>query len=328
MKKIVLTVIVALVVCSFAFAAGEREIDPAAFPERPITAWVPWGAGGGSDIVFRTLAEVFPEYSGGQQLLIRNVPGAAGAVGTAEYMSVARPDGYDILTWAGAQTIKTHVSQVDYSIHDFAPVIKLISNYTYILVRDDSPYQTLQDFVDDAKSRPGEISWGHAGTGGGGHLSSILFNQVAGTEVTYIPFGGGGPAATGLLAGDTEISMNIPPEGLSNIEAGQLRGLATLSPERLEQIPDIPTAIEQGFDIVYSQFRGAVTHKDTPDEIVQRLHDILKQSLEDPRVQQRYYDMIVIPTYAGPEEYGRENIEEDEMFEQIIREYGIGDKYH
>lgn len=327
MKKIVVMGIVMLFACSLAFAAGEREVDPAAFPTRPVTAWVPWGAGGGSDIVFRTLAEVFPEYSGGQPLLIRNVPGAAGAVGTAEYMSVARPDGYDILTWAGAQTIKTHVSKVDYSVRDFRPVIKLISNFTYILVRDDSPYRTLQDFIDDARSRPGEINWGHAGTGGGGHLSSILFHEAAGTSVTYIPFGGGGPAATGLLAGDTEISMNIPPEGLSNIEAGQLRGLATLSPERLEQLPDIPTAIEQGVDIVYSQFRGVVTHKDTPPEIVQRLHDIFKACLEDPRVQARFYDMIVTPTYSGTERYGQANIEEDEMFERIIRQHGIGDRY-
>ncbi len=327
MKKIVAMVIGALLLTSsFVFAADVE--DPAEFPTRPITAWIPWGAGGGSDIVFRTLAEVFPDYSGGQPLLIRNVPGAAGAVGTAEYMSVARPDGYDFLTWAGAQTIKTHVSEVDYSVRDFAPVIKLISNYTYVLVRDDSPYQTVQDFVDDAQQRPGEISWGHAGTGGGGHLSSILFQRATDTEVVYVPFGGGGPAAAGLLAGDTEISMNIPPEGLSNIEAGQLRGLATLSPDRLEQIPDIPTAREQGYDVVYSQFRGVVTHKDTPPAIVERLHDILKACLEDPRVQEKYYDMIVIPTYAGSEEYGRANIEEDEMFEQIIKEYGIGDRYH
>ena len=326
-KKFLASVITVLLICGIAFAEGRKEVDASKFPERPVTCHVPWGVGGGSDIVFRTVGEVFAKYSGGQPQLIKNVPGAAGAVGIVEYNKQARPDGYDVMTWNGAQTIKTHVSKVDYSVHDYKPVIKLISNYTYILVQNSSPFKTLKDFVDYAKANPGKVTMGHAGTGGGGHLSCILFNAAAGIDVTYVPFGGGGPAAAGLLAGQTMVSMNIPPEGLSNVEAGQLRALAVLSPQRLPQIPNVPTGRELGFDVVYFQSRGVVAHKDTPDEVVQRLHDIYKKCIEDEGVKKKFYDMVIDVTYAGPEEYGKENIEEDAVMEKIIKQHKIGDKY-
>ena len=326
-KKGVVAVLIILLLGCFLYAEGQSEFDAEKFPERPITAHIPWGVGGGSDIVFRTVGEVFPKYANGQPQLNKNVPGAAGVVGITQYLAEARPNGYDTLTWNGAQTIKTHVTQVGYSALDFKPVIKLISNYTYILVRDDSPFKKLQDFVDYAKANPNEVTMGHAGTGGGGHLSCILFNAAAGIKVTYVPFGGGGPAAAGLLAGETDISMNIPPEGLSNLEAGQLRSLATLSPNRLPQIPDVPTAREAGVDAIYFQSRGVVVHKDTPDVIVDRLHDIYKQCIEDPIVQKKFYDMVISVTYAGPDDYGKEIAEENKMFERIIKEHKIGDKY-
>jgi tripartite-type tricarboxylate transporter receptor subunit TctC len=326
-KSVVASVVVLLSVCGFLFAQGQAEASAAKFPERPVTAHVPWGAGGGSDLVFRALGEAFARYSGGQPQLIKNVPGAAGAVGIVEYMRIARPDGYDVMTWAGAQTIKTHVSKVNYSVADFKPVIKVISNYTYILVQNKSPFQTLKDFVDYAKANPGKVTMGHAGTGGGAHLSCILFTAKAGINVSYVPFEGGGPAAAGLLAGQTMVSMNIPPEGLSNVEAGQLRALAVLAPKRLPQLPNVPTAREAGFDVVYFQSRGVVTHKQTPEDIVARLHEIYKKSLEDGSVKKKMNDMLTEITYAGPAEYGKELLEEDKLFEKIIREHKIGDKY-
>ncbi len=326
-RKLVVLVIVALLAFSFILVAGEREIDPERFPERPITAWVPWGAGGGSDLVFRAVGQVFRDHSGGQPQLIELRPGAAGAVGIPEYLETVRPNGYHVMTWNGAQTIKTHVSRVDYSVHDFKPVIRLISNYTYILVPDDSPFQTLQDFVDYAKANPGAVTMGHAGVGGGAHLSLLLFCMEAGIEVTEVPYAGSGPSLMGLMAGQHMVDMNMPPVGLSNMEAGQVRALATLSPERLPQLPDLPTAREQGIDFVYPQSRGVVVHKDTPDEIVERLHQIYKACLEDQRLQDIFYEQIATPTYGGPEEYGRELVQEDEELGNLIREKGIGDRY-
>ena len=121
--------------------------------------------------------------------------------------------------------------------------------------------------------------------------------------------------------------MNIPPEGLTNIEGGQLRALCTMSPKRLEQLPNVPTAKEAGVDVVYFQSRGLVVHKDTPDAIVKKLHDIYKKCLDDPVVQKKYYDMICAVTYGSSREYGKELLEEDKLMEQIIKENKIGDKY-
>ena len=111
------------------------------------------------------------------------------------------------------------------------------------------------------------------------------------------------------------------------MKAGQLRALCVLAPERLEQLPDVPTAREMGIDVVYFQSRGVVVHKDTPDAVVDRLHDIYKKVLEDQEIIDKFYDMIVSVTYAGPEEYGKEIEEESEMFLKIIKENKLGDKY-
>jgi tripartite-type tricarboxylate transporter receptor subunit TctC len=111
------------------------------------------------------------------------------------------------------------------------------------------------------------------------------------------------------------------------VEAGQLRALAVLAPQRLPQLPNVPTAREAGYDVVYFQSRGVVAHKDTPDEVVTRLHDIYKKCIEDESVKKKFYDMVISVTYAGPEEYGKENLEEDAMFERIIKEQKLGDKY-
>lgn len=324
MKKAFVLVVLCLVAGGL-FATGVDE-SAADFPSKPVTCYVPWGAGGGSDVVFRTLGSVFQDYSGGQPQLVKNVPGSASVTGVTEYMSV-KPDGYNVLTWNGAQTIKTHMLNTPYEADEFKPVIKCISNYTYILVPYDSPFQTINDLVDYAKANPGRLTMGHAGTGGGGHFSLIRFSMAAGIELKDVPFKGGGPAAQGLLAGDTETSMNIPPEGLSNVKGGQLRALCVLAPERLEQLPDVPTAREMGIDVVYFQSRGVVVHKDTPDAVVQRLHDIYKKTLEDPEVIQKFYDMLISVTYAGPEEYGKEIVEESAMFKKVIMENGLGDRY-
>ena len=324
MKKLLLLLVLCLMMGGL-FVSGKAE-SATDFPKKAITIYVPWGAGGGSDTVCRTVGSVFQKYSGGKPQLVKNVPGSASVVGVTQYNTL-KPDGYNVLTWNGAQTIKTHMLKTPYAPTDFKPVIRLISNYTYILVQNSSPFKTITDLVDYAKKNPGKLTMGHAGTGGGGHFSLIRFSMAAGIKLKDIPFKGGGPAAQGLLSGQTETSMNIPPEGLSNIKAGQLRALCVLAPERLPQIPDVPTAREMGIDIVYFQSRGVVVHKDTPDEIVQRLHDIYKKTIEDEEVIKKFYNMAVTVTYAGPEEYGKEITEESAMFEKIIKKNKLGDKY-
>ena len=133
MRKLVLLLVLVLVATTL-FAEGGKE-SAEDFPRKAVTCYVPWGAGGGSDTVFRTLGSVFQKYSGGQPQLVKNVPGSASVVGVTEYTTV-KPDGYNVLTWNGAQTIKTHMLETPYTALDFKPVVKCISNYTYILVQD------------------------------------------------------------------------------------------------------------------------------------------------------------------------------------------------
>jgi tripartite-type tricarboxylate transporter receptor subunit TctC len=142
-----------------------------------------------------------------------------------------------------------------------------------------------------------------------------------------VPFQGGGPAALGVLNGQVDCGMNIPPEGLTNIEAGQLRVLGVMANERFPQFPDVPTVREQGVDTSYSQWRGVVVHKDVPKEIVQRIHDIFKQCLEDEEFKKKMFEMSVTIAYANGEDYGKEIEQDDKNYEQVIKANKLGDRY-
>lgn len=296
------------------------------FPTRPVEAVVPWAAGGGADLVFRALAEVFPTYANGQPMVVRNVEGAGGAIGTAEFLSAA-PDGYSLLHFNVASVTRMHMSDVPFDIHSFEPVIKIVQGVSMILVRYDAPWETLEEFLAHAQANPGEITMGNAGAGGGAHLAALIFENEVGAEFLHTPYGGGGPAITGLLAGEVDSMMATSPEGLSNIEAGQLRILATLGSERMAAFPDVPTAYELGINVISEPWRGVMAPAGTPPEIIQRLHEILRDAILDDRYVQAMLDMDQDPVYMGPEEFRAFLLAENAAFHEVIRSNQLGDIY-
>ena len=304
----------------------EPEPEPTLdFPTRPVEAVVPWAAGGGGDLVFRALAEVF-QYHAGQPMVVRNVEGAGGAVGTAEFMSAAA-DGYSILHFNTASITRMHMTEVPFDVDTFVPVIQIVENPNYIVVQYDAPWQTIEEFIEDAMANPGAITVGNAGVGGGNHLAILLFEERTGTSFNHISYAGGGPAITGLLAGEVDAVIANAPEGMNNIEAGQLRMLVTLGAERFEGFPDVPTAIESGIDLIYEQWRGVVVPVGTPPEIIERLHDIIRNVVEDPRFIEAMRGMDANARYRGTEEFRQFIAEENALFHSAIRDNQIGDIY-
>ncbi|MDR2391051.1 MAG: tripartite tricarboxylate transporter substrate binding protein [Planctomycetota bacterium] len=296
------------------------------FPEKPVEAIVPWAAGGGADILFRALSSVFPKHANGHPLLIKNIAGAAGVPGVIEFMKAA-PDGYTIVHWNGAQTIKTHMSRTPFTATQFAPVCGLVNDYYYLMVRTDSQFRTMNDLVAYAKANPEEINYGNAGAGGGVHFAQIMFENAAGFTTTQVPFQGGGPMITGLLNGQVDVAASFLPEGAANVLNGQLRVLAVFAPERQKTFPDAPTAREQGLDLVLSQWRGIYAPAGTPPARIKELEAIFKNICEDPEYVAQCEKLGTHIQFSSSEEYAKIMEKEDKDYRKIISTQKLGDIY-
>jgi tripartite-type tricarboxylate transporter receptor subunit TctC len=297
------------------------------FPNRPVEAVVAWAAGGGADLIFRSLATIFPKYANGQPLVVKNVGAAAGVPGIVEFKNNGRPDGYTILHWNTAHIIKTHMNAVPFTATELTPVMKLVEDYSHVLVKADSPFKDLKDFVAYAKANPGKINLGNAGIGGGAHFSALFFEDFAGINVTHVPFTGGGPAVIGVLNGQVDASMSIASEGITNVLDGSLRMLGVFGPARPSQLPNVQTATEQGFELVLGHWRGIMAPKGTPPEIVLALHDIFKKCIEDPDFQKRMKEMNTNISYLNSKDFEALNRKADLDYMRIIKEKKLGDKY-
>lgn len=304
-------------------AFGEAAAD---FPTKPVEATVQWAAGGGGDLVFRALADVFADHANGQPMVIKNVEGASGVTGSTEFMS-AKTDGYKVMHMNTAHVSKIHMSEVPYDITTFEPVIQIVESYNYLLVRADAKWNTLDEFIQDTLAAPGAVSLANAGVGGGNHLAALLLEQAIGAEFSHISYSGGGPSVTGLLSGEVDAVMCNAPEGMTNVDAGQLKILGNFGSKRFEKYPDIPTAKESGLDLTIEQWRGVAVPKGTPPEVIAQLHDILKACIEDERYVQKIKSMDAAPAYKNTADFKAFIESEDKRFEELIQSKGLGDRY-
>lgn len=317
-----------LLLCALALAAlcAPSASRAASFPGRPVEAVVSWAPGGGSDLVFRAMAQVFPKYANGQPLLIKNIPGAAGVPGIVEFMKAAA-DGYTVLHWADAQTIKTHMSEVPFTTTEFVEIGGIVDDNFYILVAADSPFKNLNDLIAAAKKNPGELTMGNAGVGGGSNMAQIQFERFAGIETNQIPFQGGGPMLNGLMSGQIESASQVVPEGSNNIQNGQVRILGIFANARHPLFPDAQTAKEQGVDLVINQIRGVVAPAGTPPEIAARLEEIFRQVAADEDFRKAIAAIGSNVAYMSAAEYAKNLEDTDKMYKDVIIANKLGDKY-
>lgn len=301
-------------------------VAAATFPTREVEIIVPWAAGGATDMLFRALTTVFPKHANGQPLVIKNIPGGGAVPGVVEFLK-GKPDGYTLLGTATPIVTKMHMSEVPFDLDSFAPVIMMVENPCMFMVPADSPYQDLKDFVAAAKGNPGEISVGNGGAGGGTHLVALAFEHAVGAEFLHVPFGGGGPSVTAVVGGHIDATNVSAPEGVANVEAGQLRILGIFGDERLEKFPDVPTASEQGFDFALAMWRGVAAPAGTSEEMVQTLHDIFLACIEDPEFLAKADEMGVRVVHKGPAEFAAYMEAEGKVYEDLIKSKGLGDKY-
>lgn len=241
------------------FAGGAALAE---YPTRPITAVVPFPAGGSTDLMGRAAAQEFTRILG-VDMPVTNVGGGAGTVGTAQ-IARARADGYTIGVIPAAPLInQPHMRETPYSIEDFDYICKLFHSPQALALAPDSQFSDLTELVDYARENPGALTYGSPGPGSLPHLAMELFLEETGVQIEHVPFQGDGPGVTALMGGHIDMYMAI----FSNVGQYELDAVAIFTDERVAAAPDLPTSIEQGFTTTASWWGGIFAPAGLPDEV-------------------------------------------------------------
>lgn len=252
------------------------------YPEKNIEIIVPFNAGGVSDILARAFAEAATGVID-KSITIKNVGGGSGTIGNYELVK-AKPDGYTWL-WAATGHISSslHITPAQYTRDDFTIVNKAGEMAAVIVVPKDSPFQTLQDLIDHAKANPGQVTVGNPGEGTVVALLANLLEDRADIKLQHVPFQGSGPLLPAVLGKHVDAGFMNVPEIQSQVAAGELRALATLSEKRVDKLPDVPTALEQGVDVAGGASHFIVIPNNVPAEVVAKIDEITKAVYETDR---------------------------------------------
>ncbi|HYF16959.1 MAG TPA: tripartite tricarboxylate transporter substrate binding protein [Ramlibacter sp.] len=291
----------ALVLATAALAAH------AAFPEKPIRLVIGFPAGGPLDQHARLLADRLQAVLG-QPLVIDYKAGAGGTVGAQEVMK-APADGYTLmLANTGVMVINPALyGKLPYqTTRDFTPIARTAMQPLALLVNPKVPANTLQEFIDYAKARPGQVNYGSAGNGGISHLVPEMFKSATGLFMVHIPYRGSAPAFTDLMAGQVQFMAESIPQAAAYHKQGRVRAIAVTSRERNPALPDTPTVIEsgiKGFEVV--GFYGFLAPAGLPRDVRDKLSDAFRQVLTSPDIRNRMIAQGADPAFLGAEDFGK-----------------------
>jgi len=266
---------------SAALAAAQES-----YPAHPITLVVPFPPGGVADIVGRPFADALSRELK-TPVVIENKPGAGGGIGMG-VVAKAKPDGYTLLLALSSISILPEADKVLgraplYRLDQFAPIARLTADPTVLAVRADSRWNTLQEFIDDARKRPGAITYGSSGNYGTMHMPMEMLAHAADIKLLHVPFTGGGPAVVALLGGQVDALSTGPSTVLQHVKAGKVRVLASWGDHRLASLPDVRTLSESGYDAVFFQWSGLFAPAGTPAPIIARLREAARIAAADSR---------------------------------------------
>ena len=277
---------IALVVLSLAALPVLPAHAQDAYPSKPIAMVVPFPPGGVADIVARPVAEAMSRVLNAP-IIIENKPGAGGGIGMA-YVAKSKPDGYTVLLALSSISILPEADRVSgrapmFQLDQLVPIARLTADPTVLAVRADSPWKTLQEFVADARKRPGAITYGSSGNYGTMHVPMEMFASSAGVKLLHVPYTGAGPAVVGLLGGNIDAVASGPSTLIQYVKAGKLRVLASWGDKRLASLPDVPTLTELGYEAVFFQWSGLFAPAGTPEPVIVRLREAARAAAADPK---------------------------------------------
>ena len=285
------------------FAAAGAAHAQSPFPSRPVHIFVPYPAGGGVDVLARTLGDMVSK-QWGQSVVVENRPGAGGVI-ASQALAASPPDGYTLIMVASGHATNPYLySKIPYdTFKDFTPISLLASSPNVLLVRADSPFKTLGDVIAAARAKPGSLSFAHAGNGTSTHLAGELLKNLAKIDLNAIPYKGGAPAINDLLGGQIPMSFNNGPESVGQLQAGTVRALAVTTASRAPFLPDVPSMSEAvpGYDT--EVWWGLLGPAGIPPDVVAKLSHDFVAALNTDAVKERLAKLGSVPIGSSPEQF-------------------------
>jgi len=306
-----------------ALPAVSRFAWAQAYPSRPVRVVVGLAAGSGADILARLIGQWLTERLG-RSFIIENRPGAGTNIAT-ETVVRAAPDGHTLLMVTPANAINaTLYERLNFNfIRDITPVASIARTPNVMVVNPAVPAKSIPEFIAHAKANPGKLSMASGGTGTASHMAGELFKMMAGVDMIHVPYRGGGPALTDLLAGQVQVYFPTTTAVVEHIRAGGVRALAVTTAARSQALPDLPTVGDfmQGYEAIVVDGVGAP--KNTSPEIVHRLNREINAGLADPNMKARLADLGAVALTGSPTEFGKLVADETEKWGKVVKFAGI-----
>src|ERR1700752_5060955 len=306
-----------------AMLAVSDTADAQSFPSKPVRMLVPYPAGGAVDVLTRTLSDVVSK-TWAQTVVVENRPGAGGGI-ASQALATAPPDGHTLIVVASGHATNPFLyPKLPYdTFKDFTPISLLASSPNILLVRADSPFKTLADVIEQAKAKPGSMSFAHAGNGTSTHLAGELLKSLAKVDIAAIPYKGGAPAINDLLGGQIPLSINNGPESVGQIAAGTVRALAVTTAQRAPFLPDVPSMGETvpGYDT--EVWWGLLGPANMPPDLVARLSRDFVDALNNTTVKERLTKLGASPIGGSPQDFAAKIRADYDKWGPIFKATGI-----
>src|SRR5436190_10770685 len=310
MRRLFLIVGATLAIC-----AGAVPADAQNFPNKAVRIVVPYGPGGGVSLLAQQVGNKMAELMK-QPVVIDNRPGAGGNLG-ADLVAKSPPDGYTLLMHSSAMaSVSSLYARLPFDpVKDFVPVTMVISTQFVIGGSPKNPATNLKELVALAKEKPGAYNYGSSGPGSSLHLFAEMFSTIAGIKLVHIPYRGDAPMVTALIGGDIQLAFLPQANGIPNVQSNLIRGLGVTGTKRMEALPDVPTAREQGFQgLEIGSWNAMFVPAGTPPDIVLNIQQTLAKALADPKVRE-----VLVQT--GQNYVGNSPAEFDAQYKADIARY-------
>lgn len=304
--------------------AGTASLAQAqTYPDKPVKLVVPFAPAGVTDVLGRLVAQKLGE-RWGQTVVVENRAGAGGNVGT-EYGARAAPDGYTLTLGSIATAISQSLyKKLGYDMkRDLRPVSMLVTSQLVLLANPELPARDARELMAYAKANPGKLDYASSGNGSSFHLAGAMFESAAGIRMQHIPFSGGAPAMSALIAGQVPIMFNNVVDGMVQVKSGKLKALAVTGNKRSVTAPEVPTMVEQGFaDFVVTPWFGIMVPKGTPDAIVRKLNADINEVLRQPDVRERLISLGAEPAGSTVEAFEAFSQAEVDRWAKVVKASG------
>ena len=306
-------------------SVGAAFAQAPAYPSRPVRLVVGFTPGGAADYVARAMSDAFGKALG-QPVIVENRPGSGSSI-AAELVARAAPDGYTVLIASPSSIIVNPVlsPKLGYTPRDLSPIVKISSSPLVLAVNPATGISSVQDLIARARKAPGVLNYATAGNGSAPHLGGALFLQVAGVQMTSIPFRGGAPAIQSVVAGDTQLTFGTPPSVLPMVQAGRLRAIAVSTREGSALVPGVPGMLEAGLpDYAIEFWYGLFVPAGTPAPVVKKIFDAATLAMQQPSIKASLArEGTEVSLSASPDAFAAFLAEDAKFWVKLVKDAGV-----